>query len=809
MSGAPLPIDEILGEVATALATGNRLVLAAPPGAGKTTRIPLFLLDRFASRSGRWLVLEPRRIAARAAAERMAALLGEPLGRTVGLATRIERRVSDATRIEVITDGLFSRRILADPELAGVAGVIFDEFHERSLNVDLGLALALDVQTALREDLALVVMSATLETDRIAERLLAPAIISQGRAFPIETHYLGRPSGALADSMAAAIGKALSASKGSLLAFLPGAGEIRRLADALDASLPDDIDVFPLYGALGPDEQDRAIRPAPPGRRKIVLATDIAESALTIEGVNTVVDSGLVRVPVYDPAARRSRLATRRASLASVDQRRGRAGRTGPGLCFRLWDEAETRGLARTITPEIEIADLSGLVLALADWGEHEPARLTWLDPPAPGRLTAARQRLYQLGAVDTAGAITHRGRAMAKLPLAPELAALIAASETPGQRALAAQIAALLSERGMGGTSTDLGERLAGFRRDRSRRAQALRRQAARWGGGGTPEGDPAQLIASAWPHAIARARTGSPGTYLTAGGEAVKLSQDDPLSRSEWLVVAEAVGAAAGARITLAAATEEAAALAAHPPQTEEVARFDPKTGKLSGRRLRRIGAIVLSEQPLPRPSGAAARAALLEAIRSQGFSTIGADSVIQEMLARIAFAAKVAGGDWPDWTPAILAETAGDWLLAEQSGRVPSPGEVGDALRAHLGWHRAQALDRLAPRTLVLPTGRSAPIDWTDEKAPLVSARVQELFGLTAHPKLGDGAAAVTLSLSSPAGRPVAVTRDIGGFWAGAYGDMAKDMRARYPKHDWPDDPAAARPHEGRTKARLAKR
>ena len=809
MPGATrLPIEDVLGAVREALTTANRLVLAAPPGAGKTTRLPLYLLEAFPDRTGKWLLLEPRRIAARAAAERMARQLGETVGQTIGLSTRIERRVSDATRIEVITDGLFARRLLADPELGGVTGILFDEFHERSLNVDLGLALSLDVQSALREDLVLIIMSATLETGRIATALKAPSVSSEGRMFPVETRYLGRPKGALEPAMASAIERALSATDGSVLVFLPGAGEIRRLTKEIENKLDDMIDLFPLYGALSPEQQDQAIRPAPPDRRKIVLSTDIAESALTIEGVNTVIDSGLVRMPVFDPSLRRARLATRRASLASVDQRRGRAGRTGPGLCFRLWDEAETLGLAKTITPAIETADLTGLVLSLADWGESEPARLTWLDPPAPGRIAAAKDRLHQLGALDDTGAITPRGRAMAKLPLDPELAALISAARSTGERALAADIAAVLTERGVGGVSTDLAERLDRFRSDAGWRARALRRQAQRWGGKAKPAGDPATLIAHVWPHAIARRRSGQDGVYLTAGGEAVRLEEHDRLAKADWLVVAEAIGMAAGARITLAAPISEADTLAAHPPETEDIARFDIKTRKFSARRVRRLGAIVLSEQPLQRPSGAAARKALTEAIGEHGFGVIEAGGVIADMLARIGFARKQGDEAWPEWAAEILANDVSDWLLVEDSGRIPTPAQVGDALGAHLGWALGETLDRLAPRTLSLPSGRAAPVDWQDEKAPLVSARVQELYGLAEHPRLGASGTPVTLLLTSPAGRPVALTRDLAGFWTGGYRDMAKDMRARYPKHDWPDDPANATAHEGRTKARLAK-
>lgn len=799
-----LPIQSALGEITDALAAGNRLVLAAPPGAGKTTGVPLHLLDLV---DGRMLVLEPRRIAARGAAARMADLLGERLGETVGLSTRLERKVSARTRIEVITDGLFTRRILADPELSGVGAVLFDEIHERSLNADLGLALALEAQGALREDLKLIAMSATLDTQKFARQLDAPVVESAGRAFPVETRYRGRPSDRLEDHMANAVLAALRESGGSVLAFLPGARDIRRTQEILDVrGLPQDTELYPLYGALSPAEQDAAIRPSASGKRKVVLSTDIAESAVTIEGVTTVIDSGLVRVPAFDPSGRRTRLVTERASLASVDQRRGRAGRTGPGVCYRLWEEPETRGLTREITPEILRTDLSGLALTLAEWGADDAEALTWLDPPPPGRLTAARTRLTQLGALGEDLRLTPLGREMASLPLPPDQAALICGAATPGEKALGAQIAALVSERGLGGTSTDLATRLARFASDRSGRARTLRRQAERWGGGARPEGAPEEVVAAAWPDAIARRREGQTGTYLTTGGDAVTLPEHDPLAKHEWLVVVEALGSARGARISLAAPISEARVLALAPPKTVESALFDPSARKFTARREKRIGAILLSSQPLPKPSGEAARRALRAALSEHGFSALGAEGVVSVLLARLSLARAKGAEDLPDWNAQTLAETAGDWLLTGPD--IPSPLQVRAALLAHLGWAESQTLDALTPEHFTLPSGRHAPIDYLDEKAPLITARVQEVYGLANHPAIARDTVPITLSLTSPARRQVALTQDLPGFWSGGYIDMAKDMRARYPKHDWPADPASAKPHEGRTKARLGK-
>ncbi len=805
MHAGLLPIDDVLPAIRDAMAGSNQLVLAAPPGAGKTTRVPLELLTLPACENGRIILIEPRRIAARAAAARMAQTLGERVGETVGLATRLERKVSARTRIEVITDGLFTRRILSSPDLERVSAVIFDEFHERSLNGDLGLALALDAQAALRDDLRLIVMSATLDTDAIAGALDAPVITSAGRMYPVKTHYLGRGEGRIEDQMCRAIETGLRRESGSILAFLPGAAEIRRTAERLSDIVSEDVEIALLFGALSPGEQDTAIRPAPPGRRKVVLATDIAESALTIEGVRIVIDSGLARVPRTDPSGLRTQLVTVRASQASVEQRRGRAARTGPGACYRLWQEPETRGLPPRIEPEILTGDLSGLVLSLADWGEHEPTRLNWIDPPPAGRIAAARRRLRALGALDENNMITAKGRDMAALPLSPQLAALIVTSESGEARALGAHIAAILSERGIGGSSTDLNDRLASFIRDNGPRSKALQRQARRWGGDAIPRGDPAAHLVRAWPDALARRRSPDRPDFLLASGEAGRLDASDRLARQPWLAVAEMIGSGSGARITLAAAIRESDALAVRPPVNEEIAEYDGEARRLRAAKVKQVGAIELSRQPLPAPSGEAARMAIVRAVQAEGFEVIGAGKVIAELVARIALLRRHLGDDWPDWSAQTLRKRADDWMPEPDGNAPPHAHSVSDALIAHLGWPRAGELSRLAPVRLELPSGRKASINYLDEKAPLVEARVQELFGLAAQPAIAAGAAAVTLSLLSPARRPVAITQDIAGFWTGAYGDMAKDMRARYPKHDWPDDPASTSPHEGRTRHR----
>lgn len=807
-----LPIEPLLPEIAATLRDKQRLILGAPPGAGKTTRVPLALaglIDGFETLPGKIVMLEPRRIAARMAAQRMAQTLGEKLGGRVGLSTRIDRQVSKDTVVEVITDGLFTRRLLADPELTGISAVIFDEIHERSLSADLGLALALEVQSALREDLHLLAMSATLDTESMAAQFDAPVIESEGRQFPVETRYLGRSQDRLEDQMAKAITRAVRETTGSVLAFLPGAGEIRRTAERL--SLPEDVLIAPLYGALSPKDQDAAIRPSTDGHRKVVLATDIAESALTIEGVSVVVDSGYARVPRYVPGGLSTELQTVRAARANVDQRRGRAGRLGPGICYRLWDEAETRGLTAAPEPEIQNADLSGLLLTLAEWGETDPARLNWLTPPAIGRLKAARTDLTALGALDDNGALTAKGREMTRLPLAPRLAALIIGADTNGERQLAARIAALTSERGIGGNSADLNDRLARFQQDHSHRAQRLRDQAARWGGKGRASGYAAAVLAKGWPDMIARRRSPGSSQYLLASGRGGQVDDASSLTKSDWLVVADMTGSARSARITLAAPLDEAAALKFGTVESRDEATFNPAKSSFTARRVKALGAIILSEQPLPKPSANAARDAFLDHLTADGFEPTGLDQPVRETLARLVSLREMFGDPWPVWSEVDLQETVHDWLapsLSQNAFSVPSAGAVRHALKTRLDWPMPQDLDQKAPLSITLPSGRKAPIDWLSDRAPLVEGKPQELYGANRHPSIADGRVPVTLQLLSPGGKPVATTQDLPGFWTGGYKDMAKDMRGRYPKHDWPEDPVAAKPHAGMTKARLAK-
>src|SRR5262244_3135778 len=608
-----LPIDEALPALTAALREREAAVLVAPPGAGKTTRVPLVLADEAWANDRKILVLEPRRIAARAAAERMAKTLGEAVGETVGYRVRFGSKVSRRTRIEVVTEGVFTRLVLDDPSLDGIAAVLFDEFHERSLDADLGLALARDAQRGLREDLKLLVMSATIDGARIAHHLGdAPVIESQGRAFDVATRYHGRDPKAPIDAQVAdAALKALRAEPGSILVFLPGAGEIRRTETRLKERADDRaLDIVPLYGALDTATQDRAIAPAPPGRRKIVLATSIAETSLTIDGVRIVVDSGLARVPVYEPDVGLTRLETVRVSRAAADQRSGRAGRTEPGVCYRLWDEGETRALEPFLRPEILTADLSSLVLDLAQWGIADPEQLTFLDPPPRPALAEAKALLRELGAIDADGRITQEGRKLNRLPLPPRLARMVVDAAALGEGRVAADIAALVTERGLGGDDVDLTHRLDGLRRDRSRRAEEARAMARRWAElaatHGAPSGETLSvgaILALAYPDRVAKSRGGGNGAFLLANGRGAQIDPASALAREPYLAVAEIIGSAAQGRIVLAApiALAEIEARFADRIEAREEVTFDPQSASLRGRRLRRLGALALAEQPV----------------------------------------------------------------------------------------------------------------------------------------------------------------------------------------------------------------
>ncbi|EKF20136.1 ATP-dependent helicase HrpB [Nitratireductor pacificus] len=800
-----LPVTAVLPALREALDRDGRAVLVAPPGAGKTTLAPLALLDAGWAASGRIVLLEPRRLAARAAARRMAALLGEEPGETVGYAMRMERKVSGRTRILVVTEGVLARMIVEDPELSGVSAVLFDEFHERSLDGDFALALALDAQGALRPDLRLLVMSATLDGARVAALLGdAPVIESEGRSFPVDLRHAERPAGEpVEDTMARTIRAVLSDEEGSVLAFLPGQREIERTAERLADRLPADVDITPLYGGLDGKAQDAAIRPASAGRRKVVLATAIAETSVTIDGVRVVIDSGLSRLPKYEPSTGLTRLETVRVSRASADQRAGRAGRTAPGIALRLWRAEQTAALPAFAPPEILEADLSGLLLDCAAFGVADPAALAFLDPPPQPALAEARGLLQRLGALDADGRLTQTGEAMRRLALPVRLAHMVAMAAGKGQALAAAELAVLLSERGLGGTSVDLDERWQRFRRERGPRAEGARKLAmrlAKSAGGGKVDDQPSagSLLIHAWPDRVAKAR-GAFGRFVLANGRGGMLAAEERLAGSPYLVVADLQGRAENARIASAAAIDENEILAELGDEIVEAAEtaFDRDKGAVRQRRLRRLGALVLSAQPLPPPSGADADRAIVAAVRTHGLELLPWDKEAVALRRRLAWLRNAKGDPWPQMDDAALLDGLEDWLLPFLTGDASlsriRPAILREGLTALVPHDLQRRLSALTPTHYDAPSGSHVPIRY-EEEGPVLAIRVQELFGLKTHPTVADGVP-LKLELLSPAHRPIQTTLDLPGFWAGSWADVRADMRGRYPKHVWPEDPANA--------------
>jgi ATP-dependent helicase HrpB len=812
----PLPIDAVLPALLAALQQQVNAVLVAPPGAGKTTRVPLALLEAPWRGDGRIIVLEPRRLAARAAAARMAESLGTRVGETVGLRVRLESRISARTRIEVVTEGVFDRMILDDPSLEGIAAVLFDEFHERSLDADLGLALALEAQAALREDLRILVMSATLDGARVAQLLGdAPVIESEGRSYPVATRHLPRdPRGRLEDQVADAVMLALREETGSILTFLPGQAEIRRVHERLAARVGADVTIAQLHGGLDPRDQDLAVRPATGGRRKVVLATSIAETSLTIEGVRVVIDCGMARVPVYEPAAGLTRLATVKVSRAAADQRRGRAGRTEPGVCFRLWEEAATASLEAFARPEILSSDLSGLMLDLAAWGAADPLALQWLDPPPGPAMAEARALLVALGALDEDNRLTSRGQNIKALPLPPRLAAMIVEAAKHGQANSAAELAVLLVERGLGGTDTDIAVRLTAFRRDTSRRADEARRLARRWAAGSTPASDQegmsaGLLLAQAYPDRVGQAR-GKPGSFRLANGRGAAVDASDHLAREPFIVAAELTGSAASARIQLAAAISRddiEDMFATQIVAADEVA-FDPGSASLRARFVRRIGALVLDDHPRPVRHDDDTARVLAEGVALVGLNRLPWTKALQQWRDRLGFLRRAESDAWPDLSNQALLSSAAEWLAPFLVGKTSlaqvGPDDMDAALKAMLPYTLARRLEAEAPTHYDAPSGSRVPIDYSADE-PVLAIRVQELFGLDQHPTIAAGRVPLLLELLSPAHRPVQVTRDLPGFWRGSWAAVRADMRGRYPKHPWPDDPVNA-PATNRTKRRM---
>ncbi len=810
---APLPIDAALPELLAALRQAGAAVLQAPPGAGKTTRVPLALLETGLV-PGRILMLEPRRLAARASAERMAETLGETAGRTIGYRIRGEAAVSKATRIEVVTEGILTRMIQSDPALDGVGAVIFDEFHERSLNADFGLALTQEIRAALRPDLVLLVMSATLDAAPVAALIGAPVVTSAGRAFPVETRWLDRPlkpGTRLEPAMAELILQALAETEGSLLAFLPGEGEIRRTQALLADRLPADCALRPLFGAMDFAAQRAAIAPAAAGR-KVVLATAIAETSLTIEGITVVVDAGRARRARFDPGSGMTRLVTERVTRAEAEQRRGRAGRLAPGRCYRLWTRGEEGALAAFPPAEIESADLTGFALELALWGARSPEGLALLTPPNPGAFAEARLLLGELGALDAAGTLTPHGRALAALPLHPRLGHMLL---TAGPAA--APLAALMADRDplSRAAPADLALRLEALADPRRYAAQhpwpadrgglerirAEAQRLARLAPTAPAAFSPAEMAALAYPDRIGQRRPGEAPRYLLSGGKGAALDPADPLAQSPYLVATDLDGDPREARIRLALPLPETALRRLFGPQIAraDLVAWSKRDRRILARRQERLGALVLDDRPLPEPAPEAIAQAAAEGLRELGLEALALGPAFRRLQSRVAFL-RAEGEPLPDLADAALLAELDAWLTPHLT-RIRSAADLGrldpyEALKARLSWEEQQRLDRLAPAQFETPLGRRLPIDY-GSGTPAIELRLQELFGVTQHPCVGPKRLPLRLTLLSPGGKPVQVTQDLPAFWATSYADVRKDMRGRYPRHPWPEEPRQAEP------------
>ncbi|XOK58539.1 ATP-dependent helicase HrpB [Paenibacillus elgii] len=816
-----LPIDRVLTQLKEKLNEHTNAVLVAPPGAGKTTRVPLALLDEPWVAGRKIMMLEPRRLAARAAARYMASRLGEQVGETVGYRVRLDTKVGPKTRIEVITEGVLTRLLQADPALEDVAAVIFDEFHERSLHADLGLAFALESQAVLRDDLRILVMSATLDAAPVAALMRdAPVVVSEGRSYPVETRYLSKPvEGKLEPALAACIRQALVAEEGDLLAFLPGAGEIRRVERLLlEAGLGPQVRIAPLYGQLAQGEQDAAIAPGVPGQRKVVLATSIAESSLTVEGVRIVVDGGRMRVPRFSPRTGMTRLETVTVSRDSADQRRGRAGRTAPGVCYRLWTEQEDRQLAPHRAPEIMEADLAALALELAAWGVADPAQLAWLTPPPAAAYGQAVALLKQLGALGDDGAITPHGRRMAELGVSPRLAHMMLRAVPLGLGGLACELAALLSDRDLlrsrpDSPNADLRLRVEALRGAGAVQAAdpaARRRIVAEAEQGKRTLGVPGEqrdevnacgmLLAFAYPDRIAQNK-GS-GRFLLSGGRGGSFADPQPLYGEKYLVVAELDDQGADGRIDLAApiSEEQLHRVFTDDIETETAVAWDRAAQAVRARKREKLGALTLREAPVEAPDPEQVLNALLEGIVAEGLSMLPWTKAAKQLRERIGFMHRVDPA-WPDVSDEALLAGLKEWLGPHLYGLKSRDDlqrlSMAAILDGMLPWPQRQQLDDFVPTHITVPSGSRIPVDYSDPASPVLAVRLQELFGLRETPRIGGGKVPLLLHLLSPAHRPVQVTRDLASFWQDAYFEVKKDLKGRYPKHVWPDDPLTALP------------
>ena len=792
-----LPVMAVMPDLLASLRKVPNAVLIAPPGAGKTTMVAPALLDEPYC-NGQILLLSPRRLAARMAAERIAENLDETVGGRVGYATRLDSKHGPDTRILVMTEGIFRNRIISDPELSGISAVLFDEVHERSIDSDLGLALALEVQAAFRPELRVVAMSATLDGSRFSTLMdNAPVLESEGKRWPLEYLYVGRRIELpIETDMVRILRQALLEQQGDILAFLPGVREIDRAFEAL-GDCGADIVVHKLHGQIDPAAQRLAVRRDAQGRRKVIFATNIAETSLTIDGVRVVVDSGLARRARFDQAAGVTRLVTERASLSAATQRAGRAARQEAGIAYRLWEEAGNGGLPPFDPPEILESDLAPLLLDCARWGENDPAKLRWLDAPPAAAVQQAHKLLMSVEALDAQGRITAHGTTLANLPLPPNLAHMVATAAHSGQAEDAAMLAVLLQERGLGGQSEDIDARFERFTRERGPKAEAARKLAQRIARlcNDKGRGEPLSiggLIATAFPERVAKRRDAKGEKWISAMGRGLQLDAASPLAREEWLAVADVQGSASGARILSAAALTEPELIGrfGHRIISQEILSYDKIADRVEARVQRRLGAIVLSEGRVEKPDPEAVANALLLAVRELGIDALPWSASACALRERALFAGIAALGD------DALAQSAEQWLLP-LLGKVNrlrdvAPSALAQALDNVLGWDARSRIDQIAPASFKSPAGTEHDIDYAAEAGPTVELRVQALFGLDTHPLVGVERIPLVLSLTSPAGRPIQTTRNLPEFWRGSWRDVAKEMRGRYPKHNWPDAP-----------------